>query len=241
MTVLPKIRSGALRLRYGVVALTIPVMLSIPVTASAAVPDTVPASTQVKTYVNVAKATSLHNWRTDFRVKFQLGQSSASTINATNQAVALTSGCHDCGAVAIAFQVVFATKQNLTALNADNTADATSYACVRCSTLAAAYQIVFISGTQQRLTDAQELGLAQVRAELEALQYSGLNTDQIQSQADELANQALSLLQNSAGAAPPDGAPSPSPSINASALPAQLTENSQPVIDLFVKIQSSGG
>jgi hypothetical protein len=216
--------SGSSRLRYGVVALTIPVMLAMPVAASAAVLGTASATSQV-TYVNLAKATSLHNWQTDYSVKFQLRESSASIINADNSAVALTSGCHDCGAIAIGFQVVFAPAQSLTALNVDNTANATSYSCVRCSTLAEAYQLVDISNSQQHLTYDQVAGLEQVHFELEALQYSGLSTDQIQSKVAELANQALTILQNSAGAAPAGSAPSISPAINGSALPAQLTGN----------------
>jgi hypothetical protein len=226
-----------LRLFYGVVPLTILITLFSPLAASAAVPGTAPAGAEV-TYVNLAQATSLRNWRTDYSVKFQLRQSSASIINADDSAVALTSGCHDCGAIAIAFQVVFAPAQSLTALNVNGTAEATSNACVRCSTLAETIQLVDISNTQQRLTWKQLAGLEYVRFELEALKYSSLSTDQIQSEAAELANQAMALLQDSTGPAPTSEPPLVSPAVNGSAL-APLTEISQPGIELFVKTQSA--
>jgi putative peptide zinc metalloprotease protein len=235
---LSKIRSGSLRLCYGAVSLTILIAVLSPVTASAAVRGTAPPSTQA-TYVNRANATSLRNSRTNYSVRFQLGQSSASTINADNSAVALTSGCHDCGAIAIAFQVIFASSQSPIALNADNTANATSYACVSCTTLAEAYQIVDIGTTQQQLTFKQLVGLEYVHLQLELLQYSGLSSGQIQSKVAELANETVALLQNSTGATPASDAPAASPVVNGSALPAQLTQGSQPGVELFVKIQSA--
>jgi len=252
-----------LRFRFGIVALTIPITLSIPVTASAAVPGAVSARTQV-TYVNAAKATSKRDWRTDYSVKFRLRQSYASIINADDSAVALSTKCHDCGAVAIAFQVVFAPEQSFTALNEDSTADATNYDCVRCSTLAEAYQVVDISSSQQRLTSPQLAGLQRVGFQLEALPYSGLSIDQIQNKVAELLNQAVTILTSGTGSMPggtgsmpggtgstpggtgstpggtgsTPGDPTPllSPAINASSLPAQLTQPSQPDIRVFEKI-----
>lgn len=232
---LSRIRTQSWRLRCGIAALTVPVTLSIPVTASAAVAGASPASAQVQSYVNRAEATSHWNWWTDYSVKFQLRQSSASIINADNSAVALTSECHDCGAIAIGFQIVFAPEQSLTTLNVNNNADSTSYACVRCSTLAEAYQLVYISNSQQRLTLRQLAGLEYVRFQLEALQYSGLSTDQIQNKVADLASQALTILKDGAGTTPVGYTPLLSPAINGSAQPGQLTELSQPVIDLFVK------
>jgi hypothetical protein len=231
VTMLSEIRrSGSLRLLYGVVPVTILIAVLSPVTASASTQDT---------YANLAKAISLRNWRTDYSVKFQLRQSSASVINADDSAVALTSGCHDCGAIAVAFQVIFALAQSLTILNVNGTAEATSNACVRCSTLAEAVQLVDISNTQQRLTWKQRAGLEHVRSELEELRYSRLSTDQIQSEVAELANQAVALFQNSTGDAPASEPPLVSPAINGSALLGPLTGISQPGIELFIKTQSA--
>lgn len=232
---LPKIRNLTLPPRSGAVALAMLITLSISGTASAAVPFTAPPGTSAQTYVNLAQAFSRTDGRTDFTVKFQLRQSSAATLNVANHAVASTIRCRDCGAFAIGFQVVVAAKQDLVTLNADNTADATSYACIRCSTLAAAYQIIFVSDSP-RLTWEQIWGLAQVRSELQVLRYSGLDPDQVQSRADALANRAVSILRDS-----PDQAPVFSPAINGSARPAQLTENSGPFVDLFIKVQKQNG
>jgi hypothetical protein len=223
-------RNGSLRLLYGVVPVAILIAVFSPVTASACTQET---------YVNLAKATSRWNWWTDYSVKFQLRQSSASTINADDSAVALTSGCHDCGAIAIAFQVIFAPAQSLTALNVNSTADATSYACVRCSTLAETVQLVDVSSTQQRLTWEQREGLERVRFELEALRYSHLSIDQIQSEVAELANQAVALLRDSTGDAPAGEPPLVSPAVNGPALLGPLTGISQPGIELFIKTQSA--
>ena len=231
---LPKIRNLTLRPRSGAVALTMLITLSISGTASAAVPFPGPPGTSAQTYVNLAQASSRTDGRTDFTVQFQLRQSFAATLNAANHAVASTIGCHECGAFAIGFQVVVAAKQDLVTLNADNTADATSYACIRCATLAAAYQIIFASDS--RLTWEQIWGLAQVRSELQALRYSGLGPDQVQSKADALASRAVSILRGS-----PDQTPEFSPAINGSARQAQLTKNSGPFVDLFVKVQKRNG
>ncbi len=221
---LHKMRNGALRSRRCVVALAIFATLAIPVTAS--------ASTWAATYVNLANATSLRDGRTDFTLRFELGQSSASTVNAINRAVALTSTCHDCGSIAIAFQVLAITKENLATLNAANSADATSLACIRCSTLAEAYQIIVASDSPPLLTDEQKRGLAQVQAGLEALRNSGLDTDQIQTQSDELADQAMAILENSA-----DPAPTLSPAADGS---APLADTSQPIVEVFRSVKTSG-
>ena len=233
-----KITSGPLRLLYGFVALTILLTAFSPVAASAAVRGDSPAGTQA-TYVNLAHATSSWNWLTDYSLKFQLRQSYASTINADDSAVALTSGCHDCGAIAIGFQVIFAPEQSLSAINVNGTAQATSTSCVRCSTLAEVYQIVDISTTEQQLTYQQLAGLEYVQFELEALRFSGLSSDQVQSKVTELANQAIAILQNSTADPPARYVPSASPAINDSALNARMTGDSQPGVELFVKIQSA--
>ena len=133
-------------------------------------------------------------------MKFQLRQSSAATINIANHAVASTTGCGDCGAFAIAFQVLFAAEHGPFTLNADNTADATSVSCAKCSTLAAAYQIIYVTDSPQRLT-LQRLTLQQIRglAQIGA-NCSPCNTPARpgpgQSSADALANQAVSILQD---------------------------------------------
>jgi hypothetical protein len=237
--------------RRGVVALAVPISLAIPVTASAAV-----TGGPGGTYVNQAKAASHFNWYSDSSVKFQFKQSSASTVNATNEANATTSRCRDCGAIAIGFQVVLVSSRNLSTVNAVNTANATSTNCTKCTTLAAAYQIVDAAGSQ-RLTYQQEAGLYQIGAEVQALQWSRLSADEIQTKADALANEAVSLLQNSTNVTPGTGAPGSWPGFSpggpfttayitgapaiSSDVPTGLTEDTQPVVELNVKVQNPAG
>jgi putative peptide zinc metalloprotease protein len=236
-------RHGVLRLRYGVVALAIFGPLAVAGTASAGVSAGPSASPQPATYVNVAKATSERNFYHDFKLKFQVKQGAPTVLTADNSAVALTAGCHDCGALAIAFQVVFVNDQNLTATNADNNANATSYECVRCTNMAEAYQIIVATDKQSRLTYQQELGLDQVWAGLEALRWPGLDPDQIQSRSDALANEAVSIVDNPSysvwGQEAPAAAPAVSPAIDGSARLAALTETTQPVVDLYIDVKVS--
>jgi hypothetical protein len=171
-------------------------------------------------------------------------------LTANNQAVALTDNCHDCGALAIAFQVVFVNDQNLTAIKAYNNANATSYSCVRCTNIAEAYQIIVATDEQSRLTYWQELGLYQVQTGLEILrwQWRSLTPDQIQSQSDALASKAESIVANpdytpwdpgaSAGGSSA-GATTFSPAIHQAALPAALTETTQPIVDLYIDVKVS--
>src|ERR1035441_1886695 len=119
MTMLPKTRR--LWSRCGLMALTIPITLSMTGAASAVVNDNSPAQTQ--TYDNLAQASSQTDRWTDFSVKYQLEQTSAETVNGDNSAVASTSYCHDCGAVAIGFQVLVISRQDLANLHVSNTAD----------------------------------------------------------------------------------------------------------------------
>jgi hypothetical protein len=234
-------------LRYGVVAaLGIFVPLAVPGVASA----DVSTSPQPATYINLAQATSQRNFYHDFKLRYQQRQSAPTVLTANNQAIALTDNCHDCGALAIAFQVVFVNDQNLTAINAYNNANATSYSCVRCTNIAEAYQIIVATDKQSRLTNWQEMGLNQVRTALGNLRWEWLSLTpaQIQSQTDALATQAESIVDNpdytpwnpgtSAGGSSA-GAATFSPAIDQSAQPAELTETTQPIVDLYVDVQVS--
>jgi hypothetical protein len=230
---LPKTRR--LWSRCGLMALTIPITLSMTGAASAAVNDNSPAQTQ--TYDNLAQASSQTDRWTDFSVKYQLEQTSAETVNGDNSAVASTSYCHDCGAVAIGFQVLVISKQDLANLHVSNTADAASYACTRCDTLAAAYQIVFATNSPQ-LTFDQILGLAGIEQKLDALKTSGLSTARMQQLAGEFAQQAVFILQGGIGTYRDGNAPAYSPALHGAGLPANMAENSGPVTDLYVKYKN---
>ncbi len=227
---LPTIKDLTLRPRFGVVALTALASLAIPVTASAAAPSGPPA----QTLVNEATASAQTSGHTDFVLRFRLQQASAGTLNVSNHAVASTAQCDDCHADAIAFQVVVASKQNLVTLNADNAADASSSACTRCSSLAGAYQIIYASD-QPHLSRYQLQRLNHVRSELIVLRFTGLSGAQLQARTDAIANEAVSVLDNG-----PNQVPVITPAINDSSRPAELTTNSGPFIDLFVKVRHLG-
>jgi len=245
---LHKMRHGAFRLRYGVVALAIFAPLAVPGAASAGVSTSPLASPQPATYVNLAKATSLRDFYHDPVLKFQVDQGSPTVLTANNQAVALTADCHNCGTLAIAFQVVFVSDQNLTAINAYNNANATSYGCVKCTNMAEAYQIIVATDQQSRLTLQQRVGLGVVQARFDNLLQPNFDPNQIQSDSDALANQAVSIVSNPDYGLPGQGASAGgplvrtavfSPAITGSALPAGLTESTQPIVELHIDVKVS--
>jgi hypothetical protein len=206
----------AFRPRYAIAALMIPAALSLPVAASAAsLPFGPSGGGRGAAYDNAARASSASNRYTDSSVRFQLDQPTSANVTATNSATASTIRCHNCGAIAIAFQVVDWTGTNSNEIKANNAANATSRNCEQCSTLAAAYQIVVV-GAPRRLTSAQQSGLNQIRSQLQRLQYSRASADQIQSEADQLADQAVTLLQGSSTPAVPASVPN----VAAGAVPA---------------------
>jgi hypothetical protein len=243
-----KMKRGALWLRYGVAALAIFAPLAVSGTASAAVPTNPPVIDQPVTYVNLANATAQRSFYYDPVLKYQLDQGDTpSSVNASNQANALTANCFNCGALAIAFQVVFVSDQDLAGITAYNNADATSYSCVRCNNMAEAYQIIVATDQQSQLTFQQRLGLDLVHARLQALLLFGFNPNFVQRESDALANQAVSILDNPDYGLPGQGVPvgpfarssALSPAINGSNRSAELTEDTQPVVDLYIDVKVS--
>lgn len=241
MAVLSRIKTGALRSRWGVAALAVAVPLAIPAAASAAtfqgplpgysIPFS-PWNYGAETYVNVARAASIQNGHTDFTVKFQLDQSSAPRLNASNSATAGTVVCHDCDADAIAFQIVYVSRSNLVALDASNTTNEQSFLCVRCDELAEAYQFIVANGSPTPLTNPQVVQLDAIRSQLEALPNSDLSDTQIEAETDSLASQVNAILAD-----PPSAGPLVTPAINRSGQPSQFTGTNRNIIDLFRSIK----
>ena len=217
---LPKNRGSAWRLRCGVVALAMVGPLAIPVTASAS-DGPGRAGPHVQTFVNQAKAVTRTNGRTAFAMKFQLRQSSASTLNAANSAVALATKCQDCSAIAIGVQVIYVTKQNLSDLNESNISGAENTDCtVQCFAMAEAFQIVFAAGAIQPLTREQLRDMARVKAGFAALRHSVLSPDQIQSQSIALVSEIVSILENNPYIAPASTTPTPASTMATPMAPA---------------------
>jgi putative peptide zinc metalloprotease protein len=227
MTMLSKKRR--LQSRCGFVALTIPMALSFTGTASAAVTSLTPANAQ--TYDNLAQASSQTNSYTDFNVMYDLEQSSAANVSGDNAAVATTSQCHDCGAVAVGFQILVVSKQ--ANLNMSNTANATSAYCVRCTTLAASYQIVYATNSPQLSLD-QQLALSDIRTELVRMQIDGLSVKRMETLTAEFADEAVAVLQGGHDTRNASNR-TYSPDMPGFGLPAALTENNGPVTHLYIK------
>jgi hypothetical protein len=244
-----KMRRGALRLGYGVVALAMFAPLAITGTASASVSTDPPPSTGPVTYVNLASASALQSFYYDRVLKYQLDEGGApSSVNASNEADATTENCRDCGALAIAFQVVFVSDENLPTITAQNNADATSFSCVRCNNMAEAYQIIVATDQQTQLTFQQRLGLDLVHDRLRALLQFGFNPNFVQRESNALANQAVAIVDNPdyglfGGGGPVGGffakESAFSPAVNGSNHAAELTETTQPIVDLYVDVQVS--
>jgi hypothetical protein len=213
----------------GFMALTIPMALSFTGIASAAV--TSPMPTDAQAYNNAAQASSQTNGYTAFNAMFDLEQSSAANVSGDNSAVATTSQCHDCEAVAVGFQVLVVSK--LANLSMSNTADATSAYCARCTTLAASYQIVYATNSPQ-LSLYQQLALADIRTELERMQIDGLSVNRMETLTAEFADEAVAVLQGGHGTRHASNT-TYSPNMPGFGLPAALTENNGPVTHLYIK------
>lgn len=261
MTMLPKTRHRARRLRSGVLTLTLAVFvpLAIPVTASAStIPGYPPPGDFVSSpfgneFLNQVNADSETDQKTVFKVKFGLGEGASPTITAINRAVALTSRCANCTAIAIGFQVVTTTEQDLVDLHAINVAKATNNDCTAtCDAVADVYQVVVATDTPQPmsfgklLSPQQRNALYQLRSEFLALPNSGLSLTQIQAKCQDLAGQAVDILQDANSGGPIAGAPvytTPtlptfSPAAHGVGSYTELTGTDQPVVNLYHDLQS---
>lgn len=234
---LSKIKAGTLR--WSVAALAVMVPLAIPAAASAAtfqgpgysIPFS-PWNPGSQTYANAARAGTIQSSHTEFTVEFQLDQSFAPRLNASNSAYAGTVNCHDCDADAIAFQIVYVSKANLVALNASNTTNEQSFLCLRCNELAEAYQFIVATGSPTPLSTSQVKELDAIGTQLEALRTSNLSDTAIEAETDALATQVNADLGD-----PPSPVPLVTPATNNSGQPSQFTNTNQNVVDLFRSIK----
>jgi hypothetical protein len=239
------------RLRSGVLAVTMAafVPLAVPVTASASTFDgyTPPGDHVIYTvgtqFVNQVYAGSFMDGGTVFREKFQLGVGTGSTINAVNRAVAVASRCDGCSAVALGFQIVTTTVQDLQTIHAVNVADAKNIYCVdTCAAFADVFQVVVATDTPQPLTygqllsEAQLNGLIFIRTEFLALERSGLPLPVISAQCQHLVAQAVTILQDARVGGPGTGWPS----YAAFTRPANSTAATQPAFSPAVPAASAG-
>jgi hypothetical protein len=262
MTMLPKTR----RLRYGALALTIAAFVPLAIGGSASAstiqgPGNFSYGPQGnEQLVNHVNASAVTNHKTVFKVKFGLGVGASPVVTAVNRAVALTSRCEKCNAIAIGFQVVTTTTQDLLALHAVNVASATNDSCrVTCAAVADAYQVVVATDTPQAmsfgqlLSPQQLIALYYLRSDFLALPDSGLSLTQIQDKCEDLVGQAIAILQDANYGGPNYGppvyttlalpsfspaAPSFSPAVSGAGAGPDVTSSNQPVVKLYQDIQS---
>jgi hypothetical protein len=244
IAMLAKMGARASWLRPGVLILAS--MIALPLTVPAAASARIVPST----YVNQANALSRKDFKTNFEVAFQLRQSYYTPVlKAVNRAVALTSKCDGCNAIAASFQIVLVSLQDLTAIHALNVASATNYECVNtCDALALAYQIV-VASDSPALTRAQITALDRLSREFRSLPKSGLTIDQVESQSEQMVNTAVSILEGSPSPAPASTPPVPASTppvpaattltaaLNGPVQPSELVNANQPVIDVYRDIQ----
>ena len=246
-------RSGAWRLRWGVVALTAVVPFALPVAASADPGPTAsaesiqyvnvavnpPSGTQTENYDNLAYESSSANGRTPFKFSYKLWDTSAPIISADNYAEADVSSCANCGATAIAFQVVLVSKQTLASLDADDSALGTTTACTSCNSLAESFQIVYATDEWSQLGAYVAWASNAIAGKIRSLQ--GLPQADIEAQSTSYVNFLICMLAGSSGG-PSNmfggyGAYSYTPAISCADNPAGLVSGTQPAIDLLSEIQ----
>jgi hypothetical protein len=253
---LPRMRHRVRRLRSGALTLILAafVPLAVPAAASASVgpgflePGSFVIHTGPGPIVNQVHADSAVSQANVFRVRFQLGVSPGPVVDAVNRSVALTSKCSNCNAIAIGFQIVTTTEQDLVSLDATNVAIATDYECTgTCDAEADAYQLVVATDTPQAMPFAGLLNWLQlgalynVQAQFDALPQSGLDLSQIQAECEDLVNQAVTILGD---ASYQPSVPAFSPAVNGAGTNAALTQSDRPVLKLYHDFQSqpsSGG
>lgn len=253
---LPETRQRARRLRSGVLTLTLAAFVPLAIGGSASAttiagPGNFLGSPQGNEVDNVARATVVTDGKTVFNVKFGLGFAEGPVVTAVNRAVALTSHCATCTAIAIGFQVVTTTTQDLLDLQATNEATATNDSCsLTCDAEADAYQVVVATDTPraltygQLLTPRQYLALYKLRSQFLALPNSGLTLTQIRAKCEDLANQAVTILSDADYAGPGYGpvsytalvAPAFSPAVPGAAV-AGPPGADHPVVTLYRDIQ----
>lgn len=247
---LPKMRDGAWRLRWGAVALAVIVPLALPMAASADEGPTAAANSIQ--YINVAinppagiqtaesdnsVLSTVTGYGHPFKIGFRFWQSNAPLVTVTNYAEADSSNCGNCSAVGIAFQVVLVSKQTLAELTATDAAEANSNNCSDCHSLAEAFQIVYATDNWSGMKQIVMTASLRTVVQLQMLKYLGLSTGQIQARSTDLINDLISFLQNGDIGGAGLAAKGWSPAINGAGQTTQLTSNTQPVIDLLSEFQ----
>lgn len=137
---------------------------------------------------NVAAAVNTKDGRTVYAIKLKIVRTSADTVDSTNAAVAVNSGCTGCTTVAIAFEAVLVTGSPST-FAPTNLALAYNVACSGCVAFAEAYQQVVQTSTRVRITPEGRRRIAAIRQDLNSIRKDDLTLEEIRARvaADEQA------------------------------------------------------
>jgi hypothetical protein len=139
-------------------------------------------------------SSSANSWhRNSFDVAFQVRQMYSDSINASNDANAVSKNCNGCRSVAIAFQIV-ADSKSADYVNADNYASAVNVNCANCQTLGIAYQFVMDKPTMLDWYDRGKL--YRVEHDLLMLRWSTAPVSTIAAKVESLAGQVSAILAN---------------------------------------------
>jgi hypothetical protein len=146
---------------------------------------------QAATASNYAHSTATTGHRSSFDVEFQVRQMYSDSINAFNEANAMSVSCTGCRSVAIAFQIV-ADAHPATVVNAGNHASAVNVMCTGCQTLGIAYQFILAKPTRFDSHDRAQLD--QIEVKLEHLRWSHDPVDTVAGKVEALAGDVAGIL-----------------------------------------------
>jgi putative peptide zinc metalloprotease protein len=143
---------------------------------------------------NAAVAVNTKDGKTVYAFKLKIVQVSDTTVDASNAAVAVNSGCAECSTVAVAFEGVVVIGSPTT-FTPTNLALAMNSDCSGCTAFADAYQQVVQTSTRVRVTRQGRQQIAAIRHDLDVVKHSDLTLDQIRARvaADEEAFAAVLL------------------------------------------------
>jgi putative peptide zinc metalloprotease protein len=144
---------------------------------------------------NVAAGVNTTDGKTVYAIRLKIVQVTGETVDATNAAVAVNSGCTDCSTVAIAFEgvVVVGSPDSFTPTNL---ALALNSDCSGCTAFADAYQQVVQTSTRVRITKQGRQEIARIRKDLNDLRHSDLTLQQIRDRVAADENAFAAVLRN---------------------------------------------
>jgi putative peptide zinc metalloprotease protein len=176
---------------------------------------------------NTAVGVNTKDGKTVYAIRLKIVQVTSDTVDATNAAVAVNSGCNGCSTVAVAFEGVIVVGSPTT-FTPTNIALAMNENCSGCTAFADAYQQVVQTSTRVRITKAGRKQIASIRKDLKDLKHSDLTLEQIRARvaADEQAFADVLRTQLTPVGHVQNPAPSDAPDISDS--PDAATPSSQP-------------